>query len=94
MEQREFLKKSALATLGTAVAGTGIVQAFNLVNDNESKTEKMKIVVLTGSPRKNGNSAYLVEQFIKGAEEKAPATVAAWTGHVFSTTTFRNSVRT
>ena len=70
MEQREFLKKSALAALGTAVAGTGIVQAFNLVNDNESKTEKMKIVVLTGSPRKNGNSAYLAEQFIKGAEEK------------------------
>ena len=70
MEQREFLKKSALAALGTAVAGTGIVQAFNLVNDNESKTEKMKIVVLTGSPRKNGNSAYWAEQFIKGAEEK------------------------
>lgn len=30
----------------------------------------MKIVVLTGSPRKNGNSAYLAEQFIKGAKEK------------------------
>ena len=70
MERREFLKKSALAALGTAVAGTGIVQAFNHINDNESKTEKMKIVVLTGSPRKNGNSAYLAEQFIKGAEEK------------------------
>ena len=40
------------------------------MNDNESKTGKMKIVVLTGSPRKNGNSAYLAEQFIKGAEEK------------------------
>ena len=50
MERREFLKKSALAALGTAVAG--------------------KIVVLTSSPRKNGNSAYLAEQFIKGAEEK------------------------
>ena len=30
----------------------------------------MKIVVLTGSPRKDGNSAYLAEQFIKGAEEQ------------------------
>ena len=28
MERREFLKKSALAALGTAVAGTGLVQAF------------------------------------------------------------------
>ena len=70
MERRDFLKKSALAALGTAVVGTGIVQAFNHINDNESKTDKMKIVVLTGSPRKNGNSAYLAEQFIKGKEEK------------------------
>lgn len=70
MERREFLKKSALAALGAAVAGTGIVQAFNYMNDNESKTNKMKIVVLTGSPRKNGNSAYLAEQFMKGAKEK------------------------
>ena len=68
MKRREFLKKSALAALGTAVAGTGLVQAFNHINDNESKTDKMKIVVLTGSPRKNGNSAYLAEQFIKGAD--------------------------
>lgn len=30
----------------------------------------MKIVVLTGSPRRNGNSACLAEQFIKGAEEQ------------------------
>ncbi len=30
----------------------------------------MKILVLTGSPRKNGNSNTLVDNFIKGAEEK------------------------
>lgn len=70
MERREFLKKSVLSALGTAVAGTGLVRAFNLINDNESKSNKMKITVLTGSPRRNGNSAHLAEQFIKGAEEK------------------------
>ena len=70
MERRDFLKKSVLTTLGTALADTGLVQAFNHLNGNESKTDKKKIVVLTGSPRKNGNSAYLAEQFIKGAEEK------------------------
>lgn len=59
-----------MAALCTAAAGTGIVQAFNHIDNNRSKTNKMKIVVLTGSPRKNGNSAYLAEQFIKGAEEK------------------------
>lgn len=69
MERREFLKKSTLVALSTAVAGTGLVHAFNHINDNESKIDNMKIVVLTGSPRKNGNSAYLAEQFIKGAEE-------------------------
>ena len=29
----------------------------------------MKIVVLTGSPRRNGNTNHLAGQFIKGAEE-------------------------
>ena len=29
----------------------------------------MKIVILKGSPRVNGNSNLLVEQFVKGAEE-------------------------
>ncbi len=70
MERREFLKRSAPASLGTVAAGSGIARALNYLINNESKTEKMKIAVLTGSPRKNGNSAYLAEQFIKGAEEK------------------------
>lgn len=30
----------------------------------------MKILVLTGSPHKNGTSSHLADQFIKGAEEK------------------------
>lgn len=70
MERREFLKKSVLATLGTVVAGAGLVRAFPHLNGMESKTDKMKIVVLTGSPRRNGNSAYLAEQLIRGAREK------------------------
>ena len=71
MERRDFLRKSALAALGTAVAGSGLVQALNLIDNNQSKNDNtMKIVVLTGSPRKNGNSAYLAKQFIKGAEEQ------------------------
>ena len=70
MERRDFLRKSVLTALGTVVAGTGLVLAFDHINNNESKSRKMKIVVLTGSPRKSGNSAYLAEQFIKGAEEQ------------------------
>ena len=33
------------------------------------KGENMKILVLTGSPRKNGNSNTLADNFIKGAQE-------------------------
>lgn len=29
----------------------------------------MKVLVITGSPHKNGTSAHLVQSFIKGAEE-------------------------
>ena len=35
----------------------------------------MKILVLTGSPRKNGNSNTLVDSFIKGAQEKGHSVV-------------------
>lgn len=51
--------------------GGGIVRAVSGIDDDKTKNgKKMKIVVLTGSPRRNGNSAYLAEQFIKGAEEQ------------------------
>lgn len=38
-----------------------------LFTENENK---MKIVVLTGSPRHNGNTNYLADRFIAGAQEK------------------------
>ena len=67
MERRDFIRKSLLAA-GAAVLGGGLARA---IGDNDSTNDKrMKIVVLTGSPRRNGNSAYLAERFIKGAEEK------------------------
>ncbi len=61
MNRRDFIKTTlaavtlaALPTFSTAV---------------EVKGKKMKILVLTGSPRKNGNSNTLADNFIKGAEE-------------------------
>ena len=74
MKRREFLKKSMLAAVGTALLGDRAIGRIaeepvsaSAVNSNG---KAMKIVVLTGSPRRNGNSAYLAEQFIKGAEER------------------------
>lgn len=66
MERREFIKKSVIAAAGSVLLGSGIVRA---IGNKETKENIMKIVVLTGSPRRNGNSAYLAEQFIKGAKE-------------------------
>lgn len=67
MERRDFLHKSLLAVAGTALLGNEQIQAIGQMNIKNDK--RMKIVVLTGSPRRNGNSAYLAEQFIQGAEE-------------------------
>lgn len=67
MNRREFLKTSLTATaviVGSAILGGTLVHAAaNL------KGGKMKILVITGSPRKNGNSNTLAEHFIRGAKE-------------------------
>ena len=67
MKRRDFLRKSLLAATGSIVLESGIVRAVENMNITK---KKMEIVVLTGSPRRNGNSAYLAERFVKGAQEK------------------------
>lgn len=76
MKRRDFIKKSVFAVGSTLLAGGAIksLAAMSIDDEvsesNESKQHKMKIVVLTGSPRRNGNSAYLADRFIEGAQEK------------------------
>ena len=59
MNRRDFIKESA------AVVALAAMPKILKADGNA----KMKILVLTGSPRKNGNSATLADNFIKGAEE-------------------------
>ena len=40
-----------------------------LLNLAERKKNKMKILVITASPRRNGNSNTLADNFIKGAKQ-------------------------
>lgn len=54
--------------LAAGKVGTGAVGLAES-DKQKDKDKRMKIVVLTGSPRRNGNSAHLAEQFIKGARE-------------------------
>lgn len=76
MDRRGFIEKSAFALLSSLVLSNRLMakvignSAMSDKKQSSSKNKKpMKIVVLTGSPRKSGNSAHLAEQFIKGAEE-------------------------
>ena len=73
MNRREFLKTSLTVT--AAVAGGaflgGALPGFGVTGNSKhgGKNGKMKILVITGSPRKNGNSSTLADHFIRGAEE-------------------------
>lgn len=77
MNRRDFIKVSA-AGIGTLlVSGIGIT-ALNNTQNAEPKTEaapvqnsqQLKIVVITGSPHRNGTSALLADNFIQGAQSK------------------------
>ena len=70
MNRREFIRNMAIAAggvAGAAVLGGSVLTAAGSSNGKGKK--KMKVLVITGSPRKNGNSATLADHFIKGAKE-------------------------
>ena len=66
MNRRQFLK-AAVATVG--VAALEVSGAAALTDQTAKDEKKMKILILTGSPRKNGNSNTLADEFAKGAKE-------------------------
>ena len=66
MNRRNFIKNAIFATVGTAIIGAATGCTDKRLLEGE---KKMKILVITGSPRKNGNSNTLADNFIKGAEE-------------------------
>ena len=72
MNRREFLKTSLMVTAavaGTTFLGGSLLHAAAGNSKHGGGNGKMKILVITGSPRKNGNSNTLAEHFIKGAQE-------------------------
>lgn len=68
MDRRKFIKNSLLAV--EILAGSAIFKQSAFSSTSNTQNKEMKILVLTGSPRKNGNSNFLVDNFIKGATEK------------------------
>lgn len=67
MDRRKFIKTIGVTAGATLFSGLGIAKATELFNNKTD--DKMKIVVLTGSPRRNGNTGHMAGQFIMGAEE-------------------------
>jgi multimeric flavodoxin WrbA len=72
MDRREFLKKSAITVASVAAVGVLGKTVFNLMDKEETieqtNNTMKKILVLNGSPRKNGKTASLVNAFRQGAE--------------------------
>ena len=66
MDRRQFIKNTLLTAAGTVLIGAVTGCAGNRISEGD---KKMKILVITGSPRKNGNSNTLTDNFIKGANE-------------------------
>ena len=66
MDRRKFIKNTLITAAGAVIVGAATGCASN---KNSKGDKKMKILVITGSPRKNGNSNTLADNFIKGAEE-------------------------
>lgn len=72
MDRRDFLKKSALGI--AALAATSLLEnpvmakANELINPKTDNNMK-KIMVIDGGPRKNMNTAAMVQAFVEGAQE-------------------------
>lgn len=77
MNRRDFLKAALAATvLGSSAFTRKMSAAEFLAPGAAQRTERsrnMKVLVLTGSPRKNGNSNTLAARFIQGAKEAGHA---------------------
>ena len=72
MNRRKFIKNTLITAAGAALVGAAAGIASNKIPKGE---KKMKILVITGSPRKNGNSNTLADSFIKGAQEAGHSVV-------------------
>ena len=72
MNRRKFIKNTLITAAGAALVGAAAGIASNKISKGE---KKMKIFVITGSPRKNGNSNTLADSFIKGAQEAGHSVV-------------------
>ena len=73
MNRREFIKVGGAGLFTLFLSGCGLSMLSGKNDENAkaaavSEGENMKIVVITGSPHRNGTSALLADKFIEGAQ--------------------------
>lgn len=66
MNRREFIKTAGIVAAGSLLLASPLTSA---IAAEPKKENKMKIVVLTGSPRANGNTNLMADEFTRGATE-------------------------
>ena len=73
MNRRDFLRKAGLGLAAVAAATAVPAPLQAMINENENQNDKTnktmkKIVILNGSPRRNGYTAALIQAFAEGAQ--------------------------
>ena len=63
MDRRDFLKKTAMAAAATVVAASPLAAGENFMNNLTDK--KMKVLLINGSPRVNGNTSLALGEIAK-----------------------------
>ena len=76
MERREFIEKSALAAGGVLLSATG---AEALTKQENGK--KMKVLMINGSPHRNGNTATALAEVAKILEQEGIDSEIVWLGN-------------
>ena len=67
--RRNFLKFTSAGMMSLLVGGlSGCINSENIKNTSVNNKDAKKIVMITGSPHKDGTTSFLAERFIEGAE--------------------------
>ena len=70
MDRREFIKKSGMAVMAAAVSPLLASPLGKIIEETKTNTGMTKkIMIIDGGPRKNMNTAAMVEKFAEGAKE-------------------------
>ncbi|MBR3725501.1 MAG: NAD(P)H-dependent oxidoreductase [Bacteroidales bacterium] len=83
MDRRDFLKKSAMAAMAGAVIASplGSIAAQDSHNNTKTHSRNMKVLLINGSPRQNGNTHLALTEAAKQLEKNGIATELMQIGH-------------